>query len=185
MTLNNERLHRTHHRSLAPCPFVYETTETTGNQIRVVGVSPNVPVYDTHAGGREIHIHPEFLLPQLSQLYSGSREDPLRRHINPRRFLTESDLELLRRFFPALNAVSEQPQEKNRQGPLGTLQKAIVEGTEYLWDRKARTQSIALLWRAMHDDADVEGRCVVSGSARGPTLGYGVCLMDTIYRLSA
>lgn len=58
-------------------------------------------MYDTHAGGREIHIHPEYLLPQLSQVYRGSRPDPLQRRINPRRFLTASDLELLRRFFPA------------------------------------------------------------------------------------
>lgn len=58
-------------------------------------------MYDTHAGGREIHIHPEYLLPQLSQVYNGSRKDPLARRINPRRFLRPSDLELLRRFFPS------------------------------------------------------------------------------------
>lgn len=51
---------------------MYETTETTGNQIRMVSISPSVPVYDTQAGGREIDIRPEFLLPQLSQVYSGS-----------------------------------------------------------------------------------------------------------------
>lgn len=34
-------------------------------------------------------------------MYSGSRKDPLRHRINPRRFLTASDLELLRRFFPS------------------------------------------------------------------------------------
>lgn len=66
-----------------------------------MSISPSVPVYDTHAGGREIHIHPEFLLPQLSRVYSGSRKDPLPRRINPRRFLPASDLELLRRFFPS------------------------------------------------------------------------------------
>ncbi|KAF3402015.1 hypothetical protein F1880_009748 [Penicillium rolfsii] len=101
VTLDNERLIRTHHRTLGPCPFVYETTEAGGKSIWVVSIGPNVPVYDTHAGGREIHIHPEYLLPQLSKVYSGSRPDPLRRRINPRRFLTASDLELLRRFFPA------------------------------------------------------------------------------------
>lgn len=101
VTLDNERLIRTHHRTLGPCPFVYETTEVDGKSIWVVSIGPNVPMYDTHAGGREIHIHPEYLLPQLSKVYSGSRPDPLRRRINPRRFLTASDLELLRRFFPA------------------------------------------------------------------------------------
>lgn len=66
-----------------------------------MSVGPDVPMYDTHAGGREIHIHPEFFLPRLSQVYSGSRKDPLRDPINPRRFLSASDLELLHRFFPA------------------------------------------------------------------------------------
>lgn len=101
VTLDNERLMRTHHRTLGPCPFVYEVTEADGKIIWVVSIGPKVPMYDTHAGGREIHIHPEYLLPQLSQVYRGSRPDPLQRRINPRRFLTASDLELLRRFFPA------------------------------------------------------------------------------------
>ena len=92
---------RTHHRSLAPCPFVYEATESDGKKIWVVSIPPKVPIFDTHAGGREIHIYPEYLLPQLSQVYYGSRKDPLRWQINPRRFLTASDLDLLRRFFPS------------------------------------------------------------------------------------
>lgn len=96
----DEQLIRTHHRSLAPCPFVYEATETDGKRIWVVSIPPTVPIYDTHAGEREIHVYPEYLLPQLSQVYNGSRSDPLRRQINPRRFLTASDLHLLRRFFP-------------------------------------------------------------------------------------
>ncbi|KAJ5219749.1 hypothetical protein N7468_008953 [Penicillium chermesinum] len=97
----DKELIRSHHRSLAPCPFVYEATEPDGKEIWVVSIPPKTPVYDTHAGGREIHIYPEYLLPQLSQVYSGSREDPLPRQINPRRFLTASDLDLLRRFFPS------------------------------------------------------------------------------------
>jgi hypothetical protein len=67
----------------------------------VVSVEPNVPIYDTHAAGRAIHIHPEFLLPELSHASSGTRKDPLHRCVNPRRFLPASELELLRRFFPA------------------------------------------------------------------------------------
>lgn len=101
MTLGTERLLRTYHRSLAPCAFVYEATEADGKKIWVVSIGPTVPVYDTHAGGREIHIHPEYLLPQLSQVYNGSRKDPRRRRINPRRFLSHTDLDLLRRFFPS------------------------------------------------------------------------------------
>lgn len=101
MNFGNERLLRTHHRSLASCPFVYESAEADGKRIWVVSIGPTVPMYDTHAGGREIHIHPEYLLPQLSQMYNGGREDPLNRRINPRRILPATDLEVLRRFFPS------------------------------------------------------------------------------------
>lgn len=66
----------------------------------MVSIGPNVPIYDTHAAGRAIHVHPEFLLPELSQAYRGTRKDPLHRRINPRCFLPASELELLRRFFP-------------------------------------------------------------------------------------
>lgn len=64
-------------------------------------------------------------------------------------------------FAMALSAVSERPNEKSRRDEFGTLQKAMVEGAEYLWDRKSHTQSAALLWRGMHDGTDMEG---LSGS---------------------
>ena len=64
-------------------------------------------------------------------------------------------------FAMSLSALSENPQEANRRDSFGTMQKAIVEGSEYLWDRKSHTQSVALLWRAMHDGTDMEG---LSGS---------------------
>lgn len=60
-------------------------------------------------------------------------------------------------FAMSLSAVSENTKEKSRRDEFGTLQKAIVEGTEYLWDRKSHTQSAAILWRAMHDGTDMEG----------------------------
>ncbi|KAJ5975138.1 hypothetical protein N7481_008845 [Penicillium waksmanii] len=82
--LGNERLLRTHHRSLAACPFVYQATEADGNQIWVVSIGPSVPVYDTHAAGRAIHVQPEVLLPEPSHTFSGTRKDPLHRSINPR-----------------------------------------------------------------------------------------------------
>lgn len=64
-------------------------------------------------------------------------------------------------FAMALSTVSQKSREKSRQDLFGTMQRAIVEGAEYLWDRKSRTQSVALLWRAMHDGTDMEG---LSGS---------------------
>lgn len=48
-----------------------------------------------------------------------------------------------------------------RRDLFGTMQKVVVEGVEYLWNRKSRTQSAALLWRAMHDGTEMEG---LSGS---------------------
>lgn len=100
MSLGSERLLRTHHRSLAPCAFVFQT-EVNEKTIWVVGIGPYAPMYDTHAGGREIHFRPEYLLPRISQVYSGCRQDPLQSAINPRRFLPAACLESLRRFFPA------------------------------------------------------------------------------------
>lgn len=64
-------------------------------------------------------------------------------------------------FAMALNVLTEHTTPEPRRDLFGTLQKAVVEGTEYLWDRKSRTQSVALLWRAMHDGTDMEG---LSGS---------------------
>ncbi|KAJ5819625.1 hypothetical protein N7474_005216 [Penicillium riverlandense] len=75
VALSNARLHRTHNRSLAPCPFAYKTTETTGKNL----------------GGE--------------YQSSGCRKDPLHRRVHPRRFLNESDLKLLRRFFPSAKGV--------------------------------------------------------------------------------
>lgn len=76
-------------------------TEVNIKPTWVVGIGPNVPMYDTHAGGREIHFRPEYLLPQISQVYSGSRSDALRGAINPWRFLSVAYIRSLRRFFPA------------------------------------------------------------------------------------
>lgn len=47
--------------------------------------------------------------------------------------------------------------EEERNDTVGSVQKVVVEGTEYLWDRKSRTQSAALLWRAVHHETDEEG----------------------------
>lgn len=65
-------------------------------------------------------------------------------------------------FAMALSVSSQdQTQQEDRRDLFGTMQRAIVEGVEYLWDRKSHTQSVALLWRAMHDGTDMEG---LSGS---------------------
>jgi hypothetical protein len=61
----------------------------------------------------------------------------------------------------ALSVRTERPRERAEIDPFGRMQKAIVEGAEYPWDRKSRTQSAALLWRTMHDGSHMEG---LSGS---------------------
>lgn len=57
-----------------------------------------------------------------------------------------------------LDALSEKSPDAPRRDHFGSMQKVIVEGTEYLWDRKTRTQSAALVWRAVHDGAEMEGQ---------------------------
>lgn len=95
----NEQLFRTYHPSLACNESVYIATEpSNGNKIWVIGVDATA---DTHAGGREIHFHPVFQVPEFhmsSQLFF--RENPLDRPINPRRFLAPETLNFLRTMFP-------------------------------------------------------------------------------------
>lgn len=56
---------------------------------------------DTHAGGREIHICPQYQTRQMLATNLGPfRDYPMSRVINPRRFLKESDLKHLRMAFP-------------------------------------------------------------------------------------
>ena len=64
-------------------------------------------------------------------------------------------------FAMVLNALPEHSTDESRRDMFGSMQKVIVEGTEYLWDRKSRTQSAALIWRCMHDGSEMEG---LSGS---------------------
>lgn len=64
-------------------------------------------------------------------------------------------------FVMSPSALGQNSPAENRRDLFGTMQKAIVEGSEYLWDRKFHTQSAALLWRAMHDGSEMEG---LSGS---------------------
>jgi hypothetical protein len=59
-------------------------------------------VLDTHAGGREIHLYPICQRPQFTHLYEGRGiPDPIARAINPRRFLSQDDLNTLREIFPS------------------------------------------------------------------------------------
>ena len=64
-------------------------------------------------------------------------------------------------FAMNLSVRTSGPGESKQSNAFESIQKVVVEGTEYLWDRKSRTQSAALLWRAMHDGSDMEG---LSGS---------------------
>jgi hypothetical protein len=60
-------------------------------------------------------------------------------------------------FAMDLRVWPKHAEEESRHDSVGGVQKVVVEGTEYLWDRKSRTQSAALLWRAVHDETDEDG----------------------------
>ncbi|KAI9929864.1 hypothetical protein ASPWEDRAFT_23597 [Aspergillus wentii DTO 134E9] len=102
---SRNRLIRTHHRSLSICEAVYITTTPDGREIWSVG-GLSSPMLDTHAGGLEIHMHPIFHSPPPNKSFdTGYIEDPIPREINPRRFLRESDMAILREKFPLSVAV--------------------------------------------------------------------------------
>jgi hypothetical protein len=100
-TRDNERLLRTHHRSLSKASMVYITSSPFGRRIWLV--SCNVP--DIIAGGLDIHILPASyplkspLIPtRAAQVILA--QSLVKGQINPRKFLTEQDLESLRILFP-------------------------------------------------------------------------------------
>jgi hypothetical protein len=75
-------------------------TERNGDRIWVVSRF-HVTHVDTHAGGREIHVFPQFQTRQMLYTNFGPfRDYPTSRVINARRFLKESDLKSLRMAFP-------------------------------------------------------------------------------------
>jgi hypothetical protein len=100
VTPQNERMFRSYHHTLSSCDYVAVVSERNGNQIWVVSQF-HVACLDTHAGGREIHVHPEFQRRDLVLTnFAPFRDDPMYRAINPRRFLKENDLKTLRIAFP-------------------------------------------------------------------------------------
>ncbi|KAL4929979.1 uncharacterized protein BDV17DRAFT_281134 [Aspergillus undulatus] len=101
VTRDNERLLRTHHRSLSKASIVYITTSPFGRRIWLI--SCNAP--DITAGGLDIHIFPAGY-PLKSRLIptpaaqSILAQNLVKGQINPRKFLTEQNLESLRILFP-------------------------------------------------------------------------------------
>ena len=100
-TRDNERLLRTHHRSLSKGSIVYIASSPFGRRIWLI--SCDVP--DITAGGLDIHILPAGY-PLKSRLIPTSAaqfvlaQSLVKGQINPRKFLTEQDLESLRILFP-------------------------------------------------------------------------------------
>ncbi|KAL4937591.1 hypothetical protein BDV06DRAFT_232470 [Aspergillus oleicola] len=100
-TRGNERLLRTHHRSLSRASIVYITASPFGRRIWLI--SCNAP--DITAGGLEIHIIPagyplkSRLIPTPAAQFILA-QNLVKGQINPRKFLTEQDLESLRILFP-------------------------------------------------------------------------------------
>ncbi|KAF8542780.1 hypothetical protein BDD12DRAFT_875879 [Trichophaea hybrida] len=97
---HNYKLIRSFHRSLSPCKLVYFIDTENANQIWLVLLADcSMWPQDTHAGGVEIHVLPEFSMPPH---YVGHKivEDPVRRRINARRVLTLFDRMLIQSTFP-------------------------------------------------------------------------------------
>jgi len=105
VTPENEKLLRTHHRSLARSDTVEVGHEINGKEIWLVSAAASITVLDTHAGGREIHIMPRYMIPDLTGYYARAFEDPIGRELNPRRFLTARDLNHIRNLFPHATGV--------------------------------------------------------------------------------
>lgn len=101
-TEDDEILVRSVHESLRECDTVHVVEERLdGRLIWVIYSWDASKIHHTHAGGREIHVVPRFEMPTLSLVYSlNFRPRPLKKTINCREFLTQSDLEALQTYFP-------------------------------------------------------------------------------------
>ncbi|KAI1820130.1 hypothetical protein F4861DRAFT_88863 [Xylaria intraflava] len=92
-----ERLIRTFHPSLGPCPVVY-VMESDKDPIWVV-IPGNFVIPTTHAAGREIHVMPGSII-QDRIMKPPFHDDPLSLVLNPRRLLSQDNLDMLRALFP-------------------------------------------------------------------------------------
>src|ERR1700726_2201247 len=99
VTTDNERLLRTYHPSLECCVGVSIQRCPDGQRIWSVWAL-TTPLTHTHAGGLEIHVLPDFCVPDgmMYNLIAGI--DHFRRYINPRRVLTQQDRDTIRKMFP-------------------------------------------------------------------------------------
>lgn len=102
MTVDNESLIRTHHRSLASYSVVV-LEERSGNKIWVVAPGADARILDTHAAGREIHVFPTGITVHTTlsfSVFGRHQEDPIEAALNPRRLLRQGDLNKLREMAP-------------------------------------------------------------------------------------
>ncbi|KAL4819957.1 hypothetical protein BDW67DRAFT_173223 [Aspergillus spinulosporus] len=101
VTKDNERLLRTHHRSLSRASILYIVTSPFSKRIWVT--SCNAP--DITAGDLEIHLFPAGYPPTSRLIPTPAAQSILvqtlvKGQMNPRKFLTEKDLDSLRILFP-------------------------------------------------------------------------------------
>jgi hypothetical protein len=61
-------------------------------------ITPKADISCTHAGGKDIHVIPYYQRPLQMQMYAVGRTDPV---VNPRRFLSEDDLNVARKALPS------------------------------------------------------------------------------------
>lgn len=102
MTASNEQLIRTYHPSLSQIDGVWVVQESIEKSIWVVNPGPKGIAIATHAGGREIHFLPSGgISMKTTTCYPRIQWDPIFADLNPRRFLSQSDLNKLRDMFPS------------------------------------------------------------------------------------
>jgi hypothetical protein len=103
VTSTNESMIRSYHRSLSEAETVHISEGLNGSCVWLVTLTTKFKVWDTQAGGLDIHVLPKFQVPH--PLYSSFMEDPVPRRINPRRMLPPNDLRIIRRIFPLATGI--------------------------------------------------------------------------------
>jgi hypothetical protein len=93
--------------SLAVFDEIFSVLDTNGRffwRVKVGAAKKELSNLATHVGGREIHIIPFHELGPIS-FNPSCRPDPIQRRINPRKMLTETDLDKIRAHFPTSSGI--------------------------------------------------------------------------------
>ncbi|KAI2733079.1 hypothetical protein CBS147332_94 [Penicillium roqueforti] len=97
----NRQLIRTYHPSLSCLQPVWMVLEWDNKWMWAIAPhSAPQKTTGTHAGGLEIHVQPSGYIERTTVIWPKLQNDPLSVILNPRKFLSPNDLNLLREMFP-------------------------------------------------------------------------------------